>query len=419
MDSTTQTNTGTGKVAVQPPTAFIKPIEKVSEPVYDTFGNEFSPPDYSIKDILDAIPQECYKRSYIKSYSYVARDAFFIGLFAYMAYAYLPLIPSASGRAVAWALYSIVQGLFGTGLWVLAHECGHSAFSDSNAVNNVTGWVLHSSMLVPYYAWKLTHSMHHKSTGHLTRDMVFVPKDRKEFMENRGAHDWSELVEDAPLMTLYGLFTQQVFGWPLYLLSNVTGQKYPKLNRWAVNHFNPNAPLFEKKDWLNIWISNVGIGITMSIIAYSINRWGLASVTLYYLIPYLWVNHWLVAITYLQHTDPTLPHYHADQWNFTRGAAATIDREFGFIGSFCFHDIIETHVLHHYVSRIPFYNARIATEKIKKVMGKHYRHDDTNFIKSLYTVARTCQFVEGKEGIQMFRNMNGVGVAPDGLPSKK
>jgi hypothetical protein len=27
-----------------------------------------------------------------------------------------------------------------------------------------------------------------------------------------------------------------------------------------------------------------------------------------YFVPYLWVNHWLVFITYLQHTDPKLPH---------------------------------------------------------------------------------------------------------------
>ena len=81
------------------------------------------------------------------------------------------------------------------------------------------------------------------------------------------------------------------------------------------------------------------------------------------------VNHWLVFITYLQHSDPQMPHYEASQWTFARGAAATIDREFGFVGKHIFHDIIETHVLHHYVSRIPFYNAREASEAIKKLWG--------------------------------------------------
>jgi fatty acid desaturase len=30
-------------------------------------------------------------------------------------------------RVALWTLYTIVQGLVGTGVWVLAHECGHQA----------------------------------------------------------------------------------------------------------------------------------------------------------------------------------------------------------------------------------------------------------------------------------------------------
>ena len=78
-----------------------------------------------------------------------------------------------------------------------------------------------------------------------------------------------------------------------------------------------------------------------------------------------------------------------------RGAAATIDREFGFIGRQLLHGIIETHVLHHYVSTIPFYHADEATEAIKKVMGRHYRADtrggSLGFLASLWTSARWCQ----------------------------
>ena len=44
-----------------------------------------------------------------------------------------------------WALYSFVAGLFGMGLWVIGHECGHQAFSESKLVNNVAGWIIHSA----------------------------------------------------------------------------------------------------------------------------------------------------------------------------------------------------------------------------------------------------------------------------------
>lgn len=128
-----------------------------------------------------------------------------------------------------------------------------------------------------------------------------------------------------------------------------------------------------------------------------------------------------MALTWLQHTDPSIPHYESQAWNFTRGAAATIDREFGFIGRSLFHGIIETHVLHHHVSTIPFYNAYEATEAIKPIMGKHYRSDvkdgSLGFIKSIWKVARWCQWVEpavGCEdtGVLFFRNRNGHGVKP-------
>ena len=130
-----------------------------------------------------------------------------------------------------------------------------------------------------------------------------------------------------------------------------------------------------------------------------------------------------MAITFLQHTDPSLPHYSNDSWSFVKGAAATIDREFGFIGRHLLHGIIETHVLHHYVSTIPFYNADEATEAIRPVMGRHYRSNtdggSIGFLKSLWTSARWCQWVEpcsdGKgesTGIHFFRNNNGLGLPP-------
>ena len=53
-------------------------------------------------------------------------------------------------------------------------------------------------------------------------------------------------------------------------------------------------------------------------------------------------------ITYLHHTDPILPHYRGREWNFQRGAAATVDRNFlGWQGRFFLHDVAHYHVIHH------------------------------------------------------------------------
>lgn len=98
------------------------------------------------------------------------------------------------------------------------------------------------------------------------------------------------------------------------------------------------------------------------------------------------------------------------------------------MGRHLFHGIIETHVLHHYVSTIPFYNADEASEAIKDVMGEHYRtaaHTGwMGFFKALWRSSRACQWVEPTEGAQgesegvlFYRNINGIGVPPAKVPS--
>jgi omega-6 fatty acid desaturase (delta-12 desaturase) len=405
----------------------------------DTYGNEFQIPDYTIKDIRDAIPAHCFERSGFTGLSYVFRDAACLAATFYLFHNYVTpeIVPSTPLRTALWALYTVAQGLFGTGLWVLAHECGHQSFSTSKTLNDTVGWIVHSSLLVPYFSWKISHGKHHKATGHMERDMVFVPKTREVYASSIGKaiHELDELMEETPIRSILFFIGQQLVGWPQYLLTNVTGhnkhEKQPegkgigKQNGWfgGVNHFNPSSPLYERKDEHLILLSDLGLAITGSVLYYLGNRFGWSNLLVWYFVPYLWVNHWLVAITFLQHTDPTLPHYTPETWTYTRGAAATIDREFGFIGRQLLHGIIETHVLHHYVSTIPFYHADEASEAIKKVMGRHYRSDtkggSLGFLKAFWTSARWCQWVEPSEGaagedkgVLFFRNRNGLGVPP-------
>ena len=40
---------------------------------------------------------------------------------------------------------------------VIAHECGHQSFSESEFWNNFFGTILHSLLLVPYHSWRITH----------------------------------------------------------------------------------------------------------------------------------------------------------------------------------------------------------------------------------------------------------------------
>ncbi|KAI6093434.1 fatty acid desaturase-domain-containing protein [Hypoxylon rubiginosum] len=417
----------------------IEPNHAPHGKLVDTYGNEFEIPDYTIKDIRDAIPKHCFERSAAKGLYYVFRDIVQLATTFYVFHTYVTPenVPSTPARFALWGLYTFMQGLSGTGIWVLAHECGHQSFSTSKVLNDTVGWILHSSLLVPYFSWKISHGKHHKATGHMERDMVFVPRTREERASRIGklAHELSELGEETPIVTFINLLGQQLIGWPNYLMTNVTGHNHHerqsegrgkgKQNGWfsGVNHFNPSSPLYEARDAKLILLSDIGLAITITTLVILGNKFGWSNLFVWYFLPYLWVNHWLVAITFLQHTDPSLPHYKPESWNYVRGAAATIDREFGFIGRQLLHGIIETHVLHHYVSTIPFYNADEASDAIRKVMGRHYRSDtdggSLGFIRAMWRSARWCQWVEPSEGAQgegkgvlFFRNTNGLGTKP-------
>lgn len=275
----------------------------------DTYGNEFTPPDYTIKDIRDAIPKHCFERSALKGYFYILRDILYLSTTFYVFYNYntAEYVPNVYARGALWGVYTFMQGLFATGLWVIAHECGHGAFSESRLINDFTGWVLHSSLLVPYFSWQISHSKHHKATGNMERDMVFVPRTREEQASRLGkfVHELSELAEDAPAFTLTMLIAQQLVGWPNYLMTNVTGHNFHEKQRegrgkgkhngagGGVNHFDPRSPLYEAKDAKLIVLSDIGLILAGSALYYLGTNFGWSNLAVWYFLPYLWVNHWL------------------------------------------------------------------------------------------------------------------------------
>lgn len=288
---------------------FPETAPKMSKPLVDAYGNEFVLPDFTIKQFRDAIPAHCFERSAATGLYYVARDiAFLAAIFLVFHNFVTPqTVPNFVARTALWTLYTFLQGLFGTGVWVLAHECGHQSFSPSKQLNDTVGWVLHSALLVPYFSWKISHGKHHKATGNLERDMVFNPPTREQYASNLGrfVHELDELTEDTPIATLIHLITQQLGGWPAYLITNVTGhnnhekqvegkgkgKKNGLFN--GVNHFNPSSPLYERKDEKLILLSDLGIAITMGALYLLGSKFGWANLAVWYFAPYLWVNHWL------------------------------------------------------------------------------------------------------------------------------
>lgn len=387
-------------------------------PEYEARLNKpFAPPKVTLKEIHDAVPKHLLSKNHTKATLYVLRDITFT-LFLYrFAYCITPWAASDFGghitsswqkaivKSSLWMFYWWFQGLVGAGIFCLGHDAGHTSLYSDNKINNAVGFVLHTYLLIPYFAWRSTHHAHHKATASMERDENYVPYTRSKFQlpEEKIATraDYAEIFEETPIYTFFRLFIMQGLGWWIYLAQNTMGSPmYPP----GTNHFNPNSPLFKSEQRNSIVLSNIGLSIMGCILFYM----GREFFFWYYLIPYVLVNHWIVMFTFLHHSDPTIPHYRKPAWSFLRGAAATVDRPLlGWMGRFFFHNISHDHVAHHFFLRAPFYNGPEITKAVKSVLKDDYNYDSTPTFYALYRSFTQCQFIEDEGDIIFYKNREG------------
>lgn len=382
-------------------------------------------PNFTIGDIRRAIPEHCFSRPLTKSFGYLFWDLIIVAVLVY-ATTFIDLVSddmfgSTLGpilRQSLWFVYWICQGCVMTGLWVIGHECGHRGFADSEFINDAVGLVVHSFLLVPYFAWQISHRRHHSNTGSIEHDEVFVPtlatkEEQQEYAKKKASehHDDEGFVQQTvgTLSRMFWIVIMLTLGWPAYLIYNVTSNKSYDPSTW-VNHYQPSSPIFTNglaSDAHNqklILISDVALFAVFAVFYKFIQLTSFTYFLYIYFIPYLVVNAWLVLITYLQHTDLALPHYTDGEWDWLRGALATIDRDYGFL-NIVLHHITDTHVVHHLFSFMPHYHAEEATVAVKKLIGDYYRYDSTPIATALWRSFRDCIAVhpdENQKGVHWF-----------------
>jgi omega-6 fatty acid desaturase (delta-12 desaturase) len=245
--------------------------------------------------------------------------------------------------------------------------------------------------MVPYFSWKYSHRRHHSNIGSLERDEVFVPKKKE-------ALPWyTPYVCNNPAGRLLQIVVQLTLGWPLYLATNASGRLYP---RFAC-HYDPYGPIYSDRERAQVFVSDAGVvAVSFGLyrLAATFGFWWVARV---YAVPLLIVNAWLVLVTFLQHTHPALPRYDSSEWDWLRGALATMDRDYGVLNR-VFHNIADTHVMHHLFSTVPHYHAMEATKAIKPILGEYYQFDATPIAKATWREARECIYVEPEDGRGIF-----------------
>ena len=315
----------------------------------------------------------------------------------------LNLIPFSTSAIPLWILYSIFNGTVAVGLWILAHECGHGAMSKKQWLNDLVGYPLHTFLLVPYFSWQYSHSVHHSRTNHLTEGEAHVP-----YKACGKVLPWSVRVREYfgdSIAGVYFITASHLFGWPMYLLTGLSGG----LGRGTTNHFIPSESnkLFPRKWYLKVWLSTAGIVAMLAFLGYMSQLHGFWRVTAVYGGPYLVVNAWMILYTYLHHTDEDTPHYDSRSWNWTKGALCTIERNYPDIINWLHFDVGSSHVVHHLFSTLPHYNAREARAILEKKYERIYRVDHRPVWEALYATAKRCAVVKetpGQPGEWCFTN---------------
>lgn len=377
-------------------------------------------------EIKSVIPKECFEQSTLRSLSFVLRDCTMAAALVYAAHMSLSTdLPDELFSVamlkwlIGWNMYAFWQGAVLTGLWVLAHECGHAAFSSSQLVNDVVGFVLHQALLVPYFNWQYTHAKHHRRTNHLMDGESHVPSTAAENglgPNNQRLSFYAVLHESVgdDVFAVVQVLTHLVLGWPLYLLGLAsTGRLDAGGNLLedgdVMDHFRPGSKMFPANFKLRfkIAVSTLGIICMLAALTMLSLDYGFLTVFLWYGAPYMWVNVWLVLYTWLQHTDPSVPQFGSDEWTWVKGALCTIDRDYG-IFDFFHHKIGSTHVAHHFFHQMPFYKADVATQHIKKFLGPLYNYDPTSWYLEMWRIAHTCHYVDDTKGVQYFKSLQDV-----------
>nr|GEU67708.1 delta(12) fatty acid desaturase DES8.11-like [Tanacetum cinerariifolium] len=118
-----------------------------------------------------------------------------------------------------------------------------------------------------------------------------------------------------------------------------------------------------------IILSDVGIMVVLYAFYLRVITEGVKMTLFLYGMPLLVMGGFFIILTYLNHTHPSIAHYDSTEWDWIRGALSTIDRDFGTLMNWAFHEANPNHVIHHLFPTIPLYRASEARDAVKPILG--------------------------------------------------
>jgi len=326
----------------------------------------------TIHNLKSSIPAHCFQPSAVRSLLYFVFDATMIaGLF---------FLASYLNSWYFFPVYWFAQGTMFWALFVVGHDCGHGSFSKSRLLNSLIGHLSHTPILVPYHGWRISHRAHHQHTGDLDKDETWYPITETHY---RGMPFYIRFLRFYIFLILF----------PLYLWRRSPGKDG--------SHFHPGSNLFRPSEKWDVVLSSSLWFLFFGFLCFLGWQFGLATLAKYYIAPYFVFVIWLDLVTFLHHTQPDVPWYRGDAWNFVRGNLSTVDRSYGIFE--WLHHNIGTHVVHHLFIAIPHYHLKEASAAMSLVLGNLHRKSKEPILQAFWTAFTKCHFVSDHGSMVYYR----------------
>lgn len=323
-----------------------------------------------LKDIIKTLPRECFQQNSWKAWTSVLTTIFMVSL-------------GEAGIAIApWFLLPLLwifTGTAATGLFVIAHDCGHRIFAKERWVNDSVGHLFMLPLIYPFHSWRIQHNYHHTHTNKFEVDNAWHPIKPEVYQS------WTKIGQ-------WGFEKFISYFWWV-----------GSIGHWAVKHFDWSK--FEGKERSNVKLS-VTLVVIFAAIAFPLliattGIWGFVK---FWLMPWLVFHFWLSTFTLVHHTDPDIPFYTADKWDAVKAQlSGTVHCNYPrWIEILCYD--INVHVPHHVSTAIPSYNLRLAYRSLQQNWGA-YLCEERQFSWSLLKqITKKCHLYSPNEGYSSFRD---------------
>lgn len=251
-----------------------------------------------------------------------------------------------------------LQGIILSGLFVLAHDCGHYSFSKNRLANELVGVICMAPLWANFYSWIVGHNHHHKYSNikGIETNWAEDIKDQEEFSK-------LNFMKKKEYISSYG-------GMLGLLLGNIVAMTRYMLMPDSYPQLGTISSYMLRKIKITNYIVIFSTFLTIYLIY---NNFGISGLFLLYIIPFFIGSLFGSLFTYTHHIRPDSLIFSKQGHSPIRSQiVSTFDVRYPkYIEWLSFN--INIHLIHHINPSIPWYNLKQATNSFKEKYPEYYQ----------------------------------------------